>query len=315
MCPPNPASAQGDEVNSSPQKIKFDAPSSFAYNNRGADIRIGAHALNLRVVHQRDVLLHEHTEAQRVAKLVERIQIDQFLKNPPIVVCSDGKYILLDGATRVTALRQLGYDDVVVQVVDYDMPGLLLENWNHLLAGLPVENFVQALQQLAGLDIRSVSIDQALDALAQRSSIGALLFASGQVLSLRAPSDASLSDQIDLLNNIVAAYEGQAELQRITHANVAYLNSERTIWNALVAFPRFQPHDIRALAVNGHKLPTGITRHIIPGRAMRINLPLEILQRDESLDAKNVWLRDWMNHKMRARHIRLYQEPVFLFDE
>jgi hypothetical protein len=48
---------------------------------------------------------------------------------------------------------------------------------------------------------------------------------------------------------------------------------------------------------------------------MRINIPLRLLHADEPLAQKNAWLDEWMQTKMRECQVRLYQEPVFLFDE
>ncbi|MBI5030540.1 MAG: ParB N-terminal domain-containing protein [Chloroflexi bacterium] len=287
----------------------------LVYNVPSTSAQFGTHHVTLRVVHLDDVLLHEHTERQRVKQLVERIQLDQLLKNPPIVVPHADKYILLDGATRVTALKQLGYPDVVVQVVDYAMPGLALETWNHLLMGLPVSEFLDALRQIQGLQIVSTTQDDAEDALNRRTSVATLVLPDGQVFSLRLIDAQTLTTQIDLLNQVVAAYEGRGELQRIAHADVLKLAQSKLAWNALVIFPRYQPGDIRALALNGHKLPTGITRHIIPGRAMRINIPVELLQSADSLEQKNAQLGEWMQAKLRERRVRYYHEPVFLFDE
>jgi hypothetical protein len=287
----------------------------LVYNTDGVQARIGTDDLALRAVHLDDILLHEHTERQRVEKLIERIQSDQFLKNPPIVARFDCKYVLLDGATRVTALKQLGYRDVVVQVVDYGMPGLALETWNHLLVGLPVSDFLKTLRRLNGLQIEDTTADQANTALAHHHSVGTIMLADGSVFSLRLTCAESLAAQVTLLNDVVATYEGRAELLRIADADVDELPTRRSPWDALIVFPRYRPDDIRALALNGHKLPTGITRHIIPGRAMRINLPLAFLRGDDSVDQKNEWLAEWMQAKMRERRVRYYHEPVFLFDE
>ena len=305
---------RGEATASLPPNM-FDSPMPLVYNTHGVQARIGTDDLTLRTAHLDDVLLHEHTERQRVENLIERIQADQFLKNPPIVARFDHKYILLDGATRVTALKQLGYRDVVVQVVDYGMPGLALETWNHLLIGLPVSDFFKALRQLNGLQIEDTTADQASTALAQLHSVGTIALADGSVFSLRLTRAESLATQVTLLNDVVAAYEGRAELLRITDADVDELPSRRSPWDALIVFPRYRPDDIRVLALNGHKLPTGITRHIIPGRAMRINLPLAFLRSDASIDQKNEWLAEWLQAKMRERRVRYYREPVYLFDE
>jgi hypothetical protein len=55
---------------------------------------------------------------------------------------------------------------------------------------------------------------------------------------------------------------------------------------------------------------------VIPGRALRVNLPLSILTDEgRTTDAKNEWLRAWIAHKLSDREIRYYQESTFLFDE
>jgi hypothetical protein len=90
--------------------------------------------------------------------MVERFERDQLLKNPPIVVESSGKYILLDGATRITALKRVGCRDAVVQIVEYDAPGLVLETWNHMLIDLPLRDFFVALWQLPGLRVEPATL-------------------------------------------------------------------------------------------------------------------------------------------------------------
>src|SRR5687768_16685570 len=63
--------------------------------NAGYDLR-------LRVVALQQVLPHEHFHGPRVAELVERIQADGKLINPPLVAQQGDNYVVLDGATRLT---------------------------------------------------------------------------------------------------------------------------------------------------------------------------------------------------------------------
>jgi hypothetical protein len=287
-----------------PQVI--DSPFPLGYNS-------AASGLTLRVVPLADVLLHEQVEFDRVDKLTARLETDRLLKNPPIVAPCDQRYILLDGATRVTALARLGCRDAVVQIVDYKTPGLVLETWNHLITGLSVSNFLQSLRQLAGLQLNVATIEQANESLALRESIGAVVLADGHALSLFGAE--SIVAQAQLLNQIVALYEGSGELHRVAHSKVNQLFAEHARFSALIVFPRYRPDEIQHLALNGCRLPTGITRHIIPGRAMRINLPLEFLQAAQTLAEKNQWLAEWLAEKTRERRVRYYPEPVFLFDE
>ncbi len=276
---------------------------------------MNAKELTLRIVRLGDVLLHEQIEKNRVERLVQRLEADQFLKNPPSVTEHNAKYILLDGATRVTALRRIGCRDVIVQIVDYAAPGMVLETWNHMLLDAPVDELFRSLRALPGLLVEQTTASAANVALDRRDAIGALLLGDGQAYALRLANDGKLENQAHMLNQVVAAYEGRGEMYRVAHTDVERLLAEHGRLSALFVFPRYRPDEIRRLALNGAKLPMGVTRHIIPGRALRINIPLDVLRRDEPLEQKNAWLDEWMKSKMRERHVRFYQEPVFLFDE
>lgn len=290
----------------------IDAPSGLVYNTRAPQPQ--PRAVKLRIVPLREVLLHEHIEAQRVAQLIVRLQSDQLLKNPPIVVEAETRYILLDGATRISALQHLGCRDTVVQIVEYAAPGLKLETWNHLLLDLPLAEFFATLRRESNLHLEPTEWEEAEIALVQRTSIATLVLRDGTVFTLRTACQ-TLADQTHLLNRVVAAYEGRGEMYRVAHTDLECLLTEHARVSALVIFPRYRPDEICCLALNGNKLPTGITRHIIPGRALRINLPLELLRADEPLAQKNAWLDAWMKTKLRERQVRFYQESVFLFDE
>ncbi|MCL4393476.1 MAG: hypothetical protein M1482_01435 [Chloroflexi bacterium] len=276
---------------------------------------MNAKELTLRIVRLDDVLLHEQIEKKRVERLVQRIRQDQFLKNPPIVTEFGNKYILLDGATRVTALRQIGCCDVVVQIVDYEGPGISLETWNHMLLDLPVDELFSSLRVIPNLSVEPANAPEAEAELMRRESIGTLMLKDGRTFSLRVRGQARLDQQAHLLNEVVAAYDGRGEMYRVARTDVEGLVAENGRLSALVVFPRYRPDEIRQLASNGSKLPMGVTRHIIPGRAMRLNIPLDQLFCGDSIERKNVWLDEWMTSRLRERQVRYYQEPVFLFDE
>jgi hypothetical protein len=275
---------------------------------------MNAKELTLRTVPLNDVLLHEEVEARRVDRLITQLRSDWLLKNPPIVTQYDGKYILLDGATRVTALKRIHCRDVVVQIVDYGMPGLVLETWNHMLLDLPADQLLDALARIPGVRLQATSAEDAEQALNERAGVATIVPADGRVLSLISDTP-ELERQAGLLNQVVASYEGRGEMYRVAHTDLERLLAEHGRLTALVVFPRFRPEEIQRLALNGTKLPMGITRHIIPGRVLHIDIPLAILERDQPLQAKNAWLDNWMKEKMAERHVRYYQEPVFLFDE
>jgi hypothetical protein len=278
---------------------------------------MNAKEVKLSIVALRDVVLHEEIEFHRVEKIKQRLREDRILKNPPIVTeVRDGdatRYVVLDGASRTSALRALNIPDVLVQIVDYHSPALRLESWNHLLLDITPSALRQELDEVSCVSLVEMDEAQAQRELEARTILGYLKFSDGSIAGLRCSSD--IKEQAHALNEIVRAYEGRAELYRVASTDFEAHVADPKRLAAIMVFPRYKPDEIVQLALNGAKVPMGITRHIIPGRVLRVNLPLEILERAQSLDDKNAWLDAWLQDKMKNRNVRFYQEPVFLFDE
>ena len=83
----------------------------------------------------------------------------------------------------------------------------------------------------------------------------------------------------------------------------------------LVIFPQYDASEVLELAQEGELLPAGLTRHLIQGRALRINYPLSELKSGESLDEKNARLTAWLVKKLATKEVRFYGETTYLFDE
>jgi len=270
---------------------------------------------DLRIVPVSELLLHEQHDAQRSEPLIQRLQADGVLKNPPIVarVGSEHRYVVLDGANRVTAARGLGILHIAVQVVDYEDPELVLDTWHHLVKGIGCAHFKSMLEAVPGIEFEPADLMQARAQLARREILAFVQYPQDEVCTLRASGD--LHQRTQRLNEIVDLYKVQG---RIFRANTDHLPSLMPFYDdiaALVVFPRYAPAEIIDLARVGAYLPAGITRHLIPRRALRINLPLTALGNDTSLAEKNAWLLDWMRARVASKAARYYQESTFLFDE
>ncbi|HZQ08066.1 MAG TPA: hypothetical protein VFD70_15895 [Anaerolineae bacterium] len=276
-----------------------------------------AKELNLSIVELDDVLLHEEIEHKRVDKLIERLRGDRILKNPPIVTqvrdAGVTRYIVLDGASRSTALRELNMSHILVQIVDYHSPALKLESWNHLLLDMTPAALRRELDEVSCIGMVEMDEAQAKRELEERKIVAYVKFSDGRTAGLRCSSD--ITEQAHALNEVVRSYESKVELYRVASTDLENLVADPNRLAAVMVFPRYRPDEIVNLALNGAKVPMGITRHIIPGRALRVNLPLDILESKQSLDEKNKWLDAWLQAKIKNRNVRYYQEPVFLFDE
>ncbi|TAK52635.1 MAG: hypothetical protein EPO27_00820 [Betaproteobacteria bacterium] len=270
---------------------------------------------DLRVVPAAMLLLHEQHDVQRSEPLLRRLQTDRVLKNPPVVapVRGEQRYVVLDGANRVAAMRALGIVHIAVQVVDYEDAELVLDTWHHLVKGIGAGHFKGMLQAAQGVEIERSDASHARARLARREILAFVEYANGEVWTLQASGD--LHQRTRRLNEIVDLYKVQA---RIFRASIDHLPSLLPFHDdvaALVVFPRFAPAEIIDLARVGACLPAGITRHVIPRRALRINLPLTVLSGGASLSEKNAWLADWLKQQLASRTVRYYHESTFLFDE
>jgi len=268
----------------------------------------------LRVWETDRLLLHEEADAGRVRRLADALRRDGVLRNPPIVaplVSHDGgDAVVLDGANRVTAIRALGLPHVVVQLVSYDDPGVRLSVWRHYAAEA-VPGTLRAAA--AGLG-SAVPVDDeagAASRIAAGDGIAAIIDARGGVLLRRAGGTVAAAGA---LCRLAALYRDGRAVHRIDAGTLDELRAAYGA-GALVLFRRFEKSEILDLAVAGGRLPAGITRHVIPGRALRVNTPLAWLEDKIDPAVKQAALDAHLRQRRQAHGVRYYAEPTFLFDE
>jgi hypothetical protein len=276
------------------------------------------------------LVLHEHADNKRVARLEERLREEGYLKNPPMVapIPNTGRYVVLDGANRTTAIERMGIPHILAQVVNYRSPQVELYTWHHLITGREPATFLEEIRGVHGLLVRPASLDAARAALAQRSILAYIITPDGTdsrpaVYTVDAADAAPGSERPSpqsstlLLNAMVDTYKNDP-MVAIHRVNTDLLEELLPYYDevsGLIVFPPYTPDDILHLAQTGTKVPTGITRHIISPRALRVNIPLSVLSSEDSLEAKNAWWHEQVKRKLAANEIRLYQEPTYLFDE
>lgn len=262
---------------------------------------------DLRIVLTDSLRPHEEHDSQRSLPLIERLQTEAIVINPPIVSqMGASQYVVLDGANRFHAFSHLGYPHILVQVAAYEGGYVELKTWRHLVCDWEATVFLSHLNKIPDIEI----IDgQNIDAIAH------IIFKDGRIMAIRTAVE-NTHERNAALRKVVAVYQRNATLHRTA------LTEPDDIWPlyptsiALIAFPDYQPSDIIAAARYKAYLPPGISRHIIHGRALRLNYPLDAL-RDPNmrLSEKNLQLASWTQHKLENRHVRYYAEATYQFDE
>ncbi len=262
---------------------------------------------DLRIVLTETLHPHEEHDSQRSQPLMERLANETVVINPPIVApIGTSQFLVLDGANRFHAFSHLNYPHILVQVAPYESGYVELKTWRHLVCDWQEDALIEHIKQLGDIQIVQGQVS---------SAIAHIILRNNTVLALVSPVE-NTHERNAALRKIVRIYQQKATLQRTALVEPSDIWGLHTTAIAIVEFPHYQPADIIAAARYNAYLPPGISRHIIQGRALKVNYPLDLL-RDEkaSLSEKNEQLRQWIQQKLAARQIRYYAEASYLFDE
>lgn len=280
----------------------------------------------LRVFDVSQVLLHEEPDPGRVYRLVRAFRRDGVLRNPPIVASipagaprgfpagRDDQVVVLDGANRVTALREIGVSHIAAQVVDYESPEVSVSAWTHYVVedGEPLRERIPAR---LGISLAPVLAAEEADRRLRRGDgMAALLDAVGPAVV--GPGMDPVVNAASL-SALVGLYLGTSHIYRIDRVESWDADGLRQEYGrgTVVIFPLFEKAAVLRLATGGARLPAGITRHLIPGRVLRLNVPLPWLESAEPAATKQALLDEAVAGRWRDHGVRYYAEATYLFDE
>ena len=272
---------------------------------------------HLEILPVEKLILHEYHDHQRTPPIIRSIKEDGMLRNPPIVVPltdDSGRFMVLDGANRITALRDMGVPHTIVQIVQADDPGLELTPWNHVIWGTMPDILLDWARKVPGLNLLPCNEENLFRGLLDIRSLAILHLADGQIYTVYT-QEIELVHRVKALNTLVNCYAKRTSMDRTTNYTIEPLRSLYPDLSGLVLLPPYRVEDVLDLASQGHLMPTGSTRFTIAGRALHVKFPLGILENGQSLEQKRAWLQEWLKDSLSRRRVRYYAEPIFMFDE
>jgi hypothetical protein len=270
---------------------------------------------NLKILPLESLILHEDHDNQRTTPLVERLRRTGVLRNPPIVMqLADGtdRYMVLDGANRVTSLQEMEFPHIVAQVVKADDPHVNLQTWNHVIWGMNTRTLIGQIRRIKELKVIKVNTLKSLDA---PKYVPVQIRLPDRKFYLLVETPSELDVHINTLHQIVNTYKTRASLDRTSQTLVDSFKNIYPDLTALVIFPSFKIKTILKLAAQKIVLPTGITRFTVSPRALHLNYPLHELSSGKPIEYKEEYLKDWVEERVKKKGIRFYAEQTFLFDE
>jgi len=251
----------------------------------------------LRVVPLSRVMRHEEVDPLRVEHLIGRIRTERTQLNPVICAEAPGGFVVLDGASRTEALKSLGLEHVVVQVVD--PVSVNLETWHHVIRNCPtaeVIDQIKAEESLIFVDTGSPPRVTPAD--------GDPLHVMGSGLSANAT-----------LSALVNTYVGRWTVSRIIDPAVDVVSWRFPDWSVIVEFPTMNVDQVLKAALGEDLLPAGVTRFLVPERVLRLNVDLALLEGAGDLAGKQEALDGLVQARSRAGRVRRYEETVVILDD
>lgn len=257
----------------------------------------------LRILPIDSLAVYEKHDPNRTPPLLKKIAADDAFFNPIVVAQKDDTMVLIDGANRIEALKELGMKSVLVNVVDYaDDQAVELRNNVHFLR-LDKKAFMSRLSN-ASIAFTVASQSEAIVALG-----------AGEAAAIAKVADewmvfAENGSAVDSVNALVDSYLGSCDVYRLSE-----LAQHEEGFGVKIVFRTFTIDEIIALAKEGRWLNSGITWHKVKNSIVRFAVPLEKLQDADQLEEKNNWLQQQLAAKIANREIRYYPSNVYICNE
>jgi hypothetical protein len=104
-------------------------------------------------------------------------------------------------------------------------------------------------------------------------------------------------------------------VNRVTDGELGLVPERFPDWGAVVEFPVLTMGDVMKAALGDDLLPAGITRFNVPGRALRLNADLAMLEPSGSVAEAQALLDQLIRARMNSGRVRHYPSSVIIFDE
>ena len=247
---------------------------------------------DLRLVDLGCLILHEAHDEDRLIRLRERMQAEGEQRNPVIVSPHEDRYLVLDGAHRVRALGELGSPLALVQSVE---PPERAEGWAHLLRGVE-------MAELGNLRGVAASEGPGQGPLAEIET-------AGDETVLLSSTEEGLQGRVRALWSLQSLYPKGVAVHRVEPDGVVSLSEGEV----LVRYRGFTPGELAAIVDSGAVLPAGITRFRVRERVLGVRYPLESMAGGD-VEAQNDRLKEYVRRRWDQDRVRLYGEPVVLFE-
>jgi hypothetical protein len=250
----------------------------------------------LEIRETNSVLGHEQTVSPNLKKLKEAMLNIGHLVDPLIVDKETG--VVLDGHHRLKVLQVIECPFLVCQAVDYNRTDITLGTWYP-----SVSESVDVISKLDSVKLEKVDLDAGKKAI-ESLKAPFMIWSKKDGYRLVNPGNYKLMEMVTEQNFLLSQLN-KTETDFIAEADIQkHLDLGRTI-----LFRRsYTKEEVVKTAKNHLPLPPKSTRHLIPGRIIRLNMKLGWLHLSKEEARRE--LENMLEHRVYAGNVRKYYEPV-----
>jgi hypothetical protein len=230
------------------------------------DINSSTISFRITLIDLNDLKPHEEIIEQAVTELAQAIRDQNEVRDPLIV--DKESLVILDGMHRYNALKKLGCKRAPACLVEYDDERITVGAWFRCFNATNPEALVaETMQALNQKYMRKATGTTQTD-LAKTAIITNLCeFQLAGELDRRSKSQLAV--------RIEKYISGRGfKCEYAADNTFPQPNSEA---NIIIPVPLFSKTEIKETARSGRLLPHKVTRHVIPSRPLRLDIPLDLL--------------------------------------
>jgi len=242
-----------------------------------------------------DLVLHESVEPARLHHVTRALNRSGVQKCPVLATpLSDGKYLVIDGAHRVVALRRLGAEMALAQI--FDQGEYEITAWHHLTRIRRIPPRIEGL-----LTDRCTACEPG-------SSTGTCLAVAQTATQARHVCclSADVGEAAAMLREFAAGCLAAGRIRRISPDDRSSSQPGRR--HLRIVYRPWSFDRLREMVDRDLVLPAGITRFIAPGRVLGVDVPLPMLSCDRRTSLASRHIRQ----HVEKLSLRYYAEPVFI---
>jgi hypothetical protein len=229
------------------------------------------------------VRIHEEIIPELFKKLESSIKSDGVVKHPVIV--DSNTLVVLDGMHRVAALESLGCRYLPVCLVDYRSPSVEVRCWYRTVLGEVGQDEIDEILNSLGLEFVIKSQLEAVSALERREALmGILTRETCNLVKDKGKDVIEIYSWIEKLeealsgNGLGINYDTEVDAEEKVNSGGA---------SAAVMTPRVKKDEVIKAALSGRVFAHKTTRHIMAARPMGVDVLLDWLSGERSLDDVN----------------------------